>query len=58
MPLSLQMKKTVSGKQQKPMPITYITKTEIAQLLIRWCLNYIPTRLTSPMTQVSRDSII
>ena len=39
MPLSLQMKKTVSGKQQKPMPITFITKTEIAQLLIRWCLS-------------------
>ena len=26
-------------KQQKPMPITYITKTRIAQLLMRQCLN-------------------
>ena len=45
-------------QQQKPMLITYITKTGIAQLLMRRCLNYIPTGLTSPMTQVSRDSII
>ena len=39
MPLSPQMKKTVFGKQQKPMPITWITKTRIAQLLMRRCLN-------------------
>ena len=35
MPLSPQMKKTVSGKQQKPMLIVYITKTGTAQLLMR-----------------------
>ena len=34
MPLSPQMKKTVSGKRQQPMPITYITKTRTAQLLM------------------------
>ena len=39
MPLSPQMKKTISGKQQKPMPITCITKTRIAQLLMRRCLS-------------------
>ena len=33
------MKKTVSDKWQKPMPITYITKTRIAQLLMRQCLS-------------------
>lgn len=37
MPLSIQMKKTVSGKWRKPMPVT--TKTGPAQLLMRWCLN-------------------
>ena len=39
MPLSPQMKKTVSGKQQKPMLISYITKTRTAQLLMSWCLS-------------------
>ena len=58
MPLSPQMKKTISGKQQKSMLITYMTKTGSAQLLMRWCLNQFPTGLTSPMTQVSRDTII
>ena len=33
------MKKTISGKWQEPMPITYITKTGRAQLLMRQCLN-------------------
>ena len=39
MPLSPQMEKTVSGKRQKPMLMTYITKTWIAQLLMRRCLS-------------------
>ena len=58
MPLSPLTKKTVSGKWQKPMLIIYTTKTEIAQLLMRWCLSLIPTGLTSPVTQVSKNSII
>ena len=58
MPLSDQMKKTISGKQRKPTLITYITKSRIAQLLMRRCLSYIPTGYTSPVTQVSDDSII
>ena len=31
--------KTISGKQRKPMPIPYITKTGIAQLQMRQCLS-------------------
>ena len=52
MPLSPQMKKTISGKRQKPMLIyiiyiymykyndyIYIIKTRTAQLLMRWYLS-------------------